>query len=264
MLKWIYVTKKQNYGDVIMKKITVSTILSMSLLLNVAGPQFASAQQNQSFIQEINLDELGITAQIQQDDENVRIVKVVSGDGTSIVQYDKKNDLVSIDENGATYEINLAEERPKLAKKMAFASLDDIGDYDVVDDYEDYWWDLYVTSYDYYEVGEYFWSLSDGDSSKTTWESSANSSELGDFKDRMLDLRSKQRETAAASTVSTASLIAGVASAPATAGVGTVVGLVLAIGAGALAASLAGDAQDIRRDMRSILRKIEIVAYDEL
>lgn len=248
-----------------MRKIVVASVLSLSILASSTGAQFASAQENGAFIQEIKDEKLGITAQIQKDDENVKKVKVTAENGTSIVEYDKKRDILRVEENGETYEINLAEERPKVERKMAALQAKvDLGDYDVVDDYEDYWWDAYVISYDYYEINEMLWNLSDGEDTKTTWEASANSSRLEKFSGQLQNLRSKQRAAEAAVATGVASVVAGVAAAPVTAGVSTVVGIALSLGAAVYAASLFGDAQDIRKDIHSNFRRIEVIAFDEL
>ncbi|GED72341.1 hypothetical protein BRE01_60430 [Brevibacillus reuszeri] len=248
-----------------MKKALLATSLSLTLLASVALPTSAnsqdSIQSSQKSSQKIVVNDNGqnvvANVDILQDDNKIRKVKVTVGNNTSIVEYDKVSQVFTINENGAISKIDQRAAEMKLSNNKR-AAAKDIGDYDLIDSYSEWWYDSYYDIYYYDKVNRYFWAISNGDRSKTTWETSSNASDLKEFRSTLNTLRSHERSAEVAAGVIATSVTAAVLSAPATAGIGTIIGLAVGAGATMYAAEKYWNAVSTYRDLRYVYARVTI------
>ncbi|MBG9786964.1 geobacillin-26 family protein [Brevibacillus laterosporus] len=214
-----------------MKKILIPTVLCTAMLFsqNIAHASETNnvkqMQQTQS-VETIVIDGKKITSEILEDNEELRKVKVTSGDETTTATYDKVNNEITIEEEGKKA-VKIQPSNHFKSSKSEF-NLDATAKDKVIAEAEDDWWGYgyKITRFE----KTFKWKIYTPDSSSTIKENSSNKSDLVDFRNAVDTMESYQKEAYAVLGATTAAVIAELVAAPATLGSTAVVAIVTGLG----------------------------------
>lgn len=244
----------------VLSGVIAATTLCSALLPVSAFATTESASENvvytQSSVKKVKHDNVEYTYQILQDDENIRKVKVTAKDGTSVVSYDKNTgDFDVIDSKGKATKLKSDKQARTSAKQNLTNGLITTQGvtYKVIYSQREAAWgsECEVTKYTYTYPSstKYVWYIASSDDDGTSVEeTSSNSSDLGSFKSSVSTTKSKQLEAAAALGAGYSAMIAALITAPPSAGMSTVLGILAAAGCTGTAAVLLWQSYDAHQD----------------
>ncbi|QDX92483.1 hypothetical protein EEL30_09190 [Brevibacillus laterosporus] len=231
-----------------MKKILIPTVLCTALLFsqNVShASEINNVQTHQSqSIETIVIEGKQITSEVLEDNEELRKVKVTSGEEVTIATYDKVNNKIKVEE--AEKKAVTIQPVNQIQSSKNELNLDAAAKDNVIAEAEDDWFGY---GYQISRSDKTFkWKIYSPSASTTKKENSNNKSELVDFRNSVDTLESYQKEAYAVLGTTGAAVVAELLAAPATLGSSGVIAIVTALGGSATAGYKVWQAYKARQD----------------
>lgn len=244
-----------------MKKVNLTKILSTILILAVTctipgqavfAKSAVSAKNNA--ISTVTYDNKKVTIEVLNDTTKFKEVKVTSGTDVSTVKYDKLSGSTDLNTNNKSIKINNT-----VSTANALAKINSLKQSSTMS--------ASLTRYDYgidlsgnYYYGAYTngsWFITVPNKTKSLYETSANSSNLGYFRSNVNNLTAKEIEIAGSfGTGTLAVIIACLSAAPETLGTSAIIAICVAAGAGITAAILGVQYYFIAKDCKYYFNRV--------
>lgn len=234
-----------------MKKVftvALSSVLAFSMIS--ASVVSAASPEKSISTQSITLKNgIGVITSVLFEDASKKIVKVIEGTNTIIVKYDKINGIFEVQENNLpSYSINT---NNTTAKNYTNNLIGTFAYGDTIVSGSDEWWGSYYQVIDQEQYPR-IWNVRIDDDSpiKSVEQKSSNYSDLDNFRKAVDSTKTNTISAAAALGVAGTSAIAAILTAPETAGIGTIVGLVVAAGGSISAGAFCWSAYSSHKDAK--------------